>query len=339
MLHFAATMDFDAIARQLVRALRGPRSQEACNRRLGYTSNVFHAWESGSRKPTMSDLWRLAALSRVDVPQALLSILRKNLNLQHSTHPRSPSGIDGRAWLTELTVGWSAVELARELRCNRNTVARWLQGQTEPKVHQVLHLVNLTTQRLLDFVGQFVPLSEIPALARSSEDLRRQRALAYEIPWAHAVLRVLEIEDYRQLPAHTPGFIASRLGLTFDEEEAALAALAAAKQIRKSRGLWRPTRVLSVDTSTNRAADIELKRYWARVGSQRVSESALGSGALFSYNVFTISDEGYQQIRRAHLEYYDRLRAIVAEHRGPTRVVLANVHLIPLDLTAADAQN
>jgi hypothetical protein len=71
-------MDFQTVAVQLVRALRGPRSQTACNRRLGYTSNVLHAWETGARKPTMSDLWRLAALARVDVDGALRSILRKS---------------------------------------------------------------------------------------------------------------------------------------------------------------------------------------------------------------------------------------------------------------------
>lgn len=326
-------MDFPTITTQLVRALRGPRSQAACNRRLGYTSNVLHAWETGVRKPTMTDLWRLAALSRVDVDGALRSILRKpDVNLEPARGAAGGDGIDGRAWLTELTTGWSAVELARELECNRNTVARWFQGTTEPKAHQVLHLVQLTTQRLLDFIARFVPLAEIPALARSSEDLRRQRLLAYEMPWAHAVLRALEIEEYRQLPQHQPGFIAARLGLDVDQEEAALVALSRAKQIRRSRGLWRPTRVLSVDTSVLRAADVELKRYWAELGSQRVSEQALNRGALFSYNVFSISEEGYQQIRRAHLEYYDRLRAIVAEHQAPTRVVLANVHLIPLDV-------
>lgn len=323
-------MDYLTIARQLVRALRGARSQTACNRRLGYSSNVLHAWETGARKPTMSDLWRLASLSRVDVPLALRSLLRKEVNLEQPLV--RGGGIDGRVWLLELTAGWSAAELGRELGCNRNTVARWFQGQTEPKVHQLLHLVQLTTQRLLDFVAGFVPLSELPSLSRSAEDLRRQRSLAYEMPWAHAVLRVLEIEDYRRLPHHEPGFIAARLGLSLEQEESALLALAEAKQIRKARGLWRPARVLSVDTSPNRAADVELKRYWATLGSQRVSERALESGALFSYNVFTISDEGYQQIRRAHLEYYDRLRAIVAEHQAPTRVVLANVHLIPLDL-------
>lgn len=326
-------MDYEIIARQLIRALRGARSQTACNRRLGYTSNVLHAWETGTRKPTMSDLWRLAALNRVNVDHALRSILRKpDVALSTPASDSDVSRWNGRVWLTELCVGWSAVEIGRELACNRNTVARWFSGQTEPKVHQVLHLVQLTTQRLLDFIAEFVPSSELPALARSSEDLRRQRLLAYEMPWAHAVLRALEIEDYQRLAEHEPGFIAGRLGLSMAQEEAALGALAEAKQIRKINGLWQPTRVLSVDTSTNRSADVELKRYWAQVGAQRVSEQALEKGALFSYNVFTISDEGYQQIRRAHLEYYDRLRAIVAEHQAPTRVVVANVHLIPLDV-------
>ena len=38
-------LDFEQIARELLVALRGKRSQTAWSRRLGYKSNVAYAWE------------------------------------------------------------------------------------------------------------------------------------------------------------------------------------------------------------------------------------------------------------------------------------------------------
>ena len=37
----------EAIAADLVRALRGGRTQAELSRRLGYRSNIVHRWESG----------------------------------------------------------------------------------------------------------------------------------------------------------------------------------------------------------------------------------------------------------------------------------------------------
>lgn len=320
-------MDYGTAAKQLLRALRGQRSQRFCNRRLGYSSNVTHAWETGTRQASMSDLFRMAQLAQVDVVAAVESLVR-----DPEVRLGRPDGdIDGAAWLRELTVGWSVSEIARELGCNRNTVARWLRGETEPRLGELLQLLQLLTQRLLDFVARLVPLDRVAALALHYEALERQRRIAYDMPWAHAVLHALELETYRRLSRHEPGCIARLLGITIEQERAALDALLAARQIQRSRGRFRPSRVLSVDTSADPGANLRLKAHWARVGAERLSEAALARGALFSHNVFAVSEEGYRQIHRAHLEYYDRLRSIVAEHSAPTRVVLANVQLVPLD--------
>src|SRR5690606_7166922 len=137
-------MDYLSASRELVRALRGRRSQTACNRRLGYSSNVAHAWETGTRQPSMTDLFRLAQLRELDTASIAKALVRRpELDLRSS----APGGVNGTAWLGELVVGWSVSELARELGCNRNTVARWLRGDTEPRLAQLLQLVQLTTQR------------------------------------------------------------------------------------------------------------------------------------------------------------------------------------------------
>jgi DNA-binding transcriptional regulator YiaG len=54
-------MDLNVLASELIRALRGPRSQTAFSRRLGYRSNVVYTWEAGIRAPTASETLRAAA--------------------------------------------------------------------------------------------------------------------------------------------------------------------------------------------------------------------------------------------------------------------------------------
>src|SRR5215831_13021051 len=46
-------MNYELIAAELIRALRGPgRSQAALSRRIGYRSNIVSRWESQSAFPT-----------------------------------------------------------------------------------------------------------------------------------------------------------------------------------------------------------------------------------------------------------------------------------------------
>ena len=51
---------------------------------------------------------------------------------------------------------------------------------------------------------------------------------------------------------------------------------------------------------------------------------------LFSFNLFAISEDSFQQIRKLHLAYYDQARAIIEQSRSADRVVLMNLQLMPL---------
>jgi transcriptional regulator with XRE-family HTH domain len=320
-------MNHDALASELIRALRGARSQGAVNRKLGRSSNVAHAWERGSRTPRASDFFKLARVAGIDVARVLS---------EFTDGPLSPvrAGFDARstaAWLQTLSRARSHAELARGVKRDRNTVARWLSGDTEPRLPDLLRFVDATTQRMLDFVAAFVDPSSLASLRAIWADLERQRRLAYDLPWAHAVLRVLELDDYVKLPEHVRGFIAQRIGISSELEDECVHALAHAGQIRRRRGKWTLTRVMAVDTRDDPEGNLRLKRHWARVGAERLERATLPPGSQYSYNLFAISDEGLEQIRQAHLQYYERLRAIVAECKHPTQLALVNVQLLPLD--------
>lgn len=285
---------------------------------MGRTSNVLHAWETGARYPRATDLLQLVQLSG-RAPVAVLSRLAPC----RGTSPRALL----TSWLSALVRDRSHAELARQLGVNRNTIARWLAGETEPRVPQLLALVQATTQRALDFLAE---LAEVPSVAAEQADLRRQRALAYSQPWAHAVLRALELEPYRALARHEPGVLAASTGISVEEAQQALDALLEAGQVHKRGRRFRPRRVLAVDTREDPAGNLALKRHWFSVASERLAQHGIPADGLASYNLFAVAEADLERIRQAHLDYYERIRSIVAESSNPTRVVLTTIGLLPL---------
>lgn len=314
-------MDFELASRELVRALRGQRSQAAMRRRLKRSSNVFHAWETGTRYPSATDFLQLLQLSG----RSPLLVLSRFAPCRGT----APQGLV-TSWLNALARNRSQAELARSLGVNRNTVARWLKGETEPRLPQLLAFVEVTTQRCLDFLGELVEAERLPSVAAAHADLQRQRSLAYSRPWAHAVLRALELEQYRALLQHEPGVLARCTGIALDEELQCLQELLRAKQIRRRAGRFQVGRVLAVDTREDPAGNLALKRHWFGVASERLAQAGIPEAGLASYNLFAISEGSLERIRQAHLDYYEQIRAIVADSERPTRVVLATIGLLPL---------
>ena len=64
-------IDVELLSRQIVRNMRGKRSQRALSRRLQYTTNVVYLWESGRRWPTVASFFWLAHRTGSDVSAAL----------------------------------------------------------------------------------------------------------------------------------------------------------------------------------------------------------------------------------------------------------------------------
>jgi transcriptional regulator with XRE-family HTH domain len=329
-------MDYETLSKQLIRALRGKHSQVWLSRRLHCRSNVLYSWESGRRWPTAATFFRLALALRVPVNAGLgafLGGLPPSLAQADFSEPESSARL-----LEHLRGGTTVVELARRVGIHRVSVARWLKGSAEPRLPDFLKLIDMSSVRLLDFVAVFVSPAELAATRLGWQVLEAQRRVAYELPWSHAVMRVLELEQYRALPAHRPGWIAERLGLPVDEEERCLAALAASKLIRRRRGRWEVLRVLTVDTRSNPDAGRSLKRHWAAVAESRLSALEPLGEDLFSYNLFTISEREWASFRELHIAYYQELRRLVEASKHAERVVLVNLQLLRLDEPVATPQ-
>ena len=323
-------MNHENLARQLIRAVRGKRSQVALSRRMKCKSNVLYSWESGRRWPTAAGFFALARQCRVEFGAPLADFLGSPpRDLGFAADYTNP-GVVARL-LSFLRGTTSVAELSRRVGINRVSVSRFLKATAEPRLPDFLRLVEGSSLRLLDFVAVFVAPDALPEAKAAWQVLEAQRRVAYGLPWSHAVLRAVELSSYRRLSEHREGWIAQRLGIDLGEEQRCLQALAESRLIQRRRKRWAACNVLTVDTRRNPDAGRRLKGHWAEVGRQRLPKLEPNESDLFSYNLFTVSEADWPKVRELHIGYYEALRRLVEKSAPAERVVLANLQLLRLD--------
>lgn len=313
----------ELVASQFLRALRGQRSQVAFARRLGYRANPITDWERGVRFPTAQEALRAAARANIDVAAAFRRFA-----------PDVPLPLDGKEpaldrWLLALRGAASVNDVAARSGCSRYSVSRWLRGLAKPRLPDFLRLVDGISGRLPHWVAAFVPIEQVPALGDRYRQAEAARLLAFELPWTEALLRLIETRAYRELPQHCPGWLASILGISADDEQRYLQALVAAGALALEGGLYSVRSTSTVDTQGGAAALHRLKQHWCSVASARLP--APGKGELFAYNVVSVSRADLERIHEKLRMTFRDIRSTVAASQPEEVAAVINLQLIAFD--------
>lgn len=319
-------MDYEQLASELIRALRGSRSQAALSRRLKARSNVVYSWEAGRRWPSASKwLWVCQRVGR-DPKTALKRFYRGDPAWLDELDVASSEGV--ARLLNDLKGSAKLGEVAERASLSRFALARYLKGQAEPKLPDFLRVVEALSLRLLDFLAAFVDPLELPSVRERYRELSAARQAAYDLPWSHAVLRLLETRAYRELGRHDSEWIARALGLSRQRVDECVGVLETSGQVEWRDGRYHVFEERTVDTQENPQQGQRLKVWWAQVALERLEAQKPGR---FSYNLFTVSRADYARLEQLQLAYFRELRAIVAESAPAERVALVNMQLLPLD--------
>ena len=292
----------DVAASELLRAIRGPRSQVAFSRRLGYRGNVAAKWEGRHRFPTFSETLRAAGRCGIDVPAAL-----------ERFHPASAplyAAEDISVWLTALRGRANQATLAERSRLSRQQVGRMLSGRSRGRLPEVMALLDAMTGRLPDLVGALVPIEEVASLAREARVRTTLARLAISHPWSPAAQAWLDTRG-RVPVAGAAADLAGSIGIPEAEAADLLDVLVEAGAALRQRGAYRPAPPTTVEVQATREDFQAIRTHWARVGSDRIARGAKGD--LFSFNVFAIGREDLDRVRDAQRRFYREVRAIVAE--------------------------
>lgn len=320
-------MSFDLLSSELLRELRGQRTQVAFSRMLGYRANPVAKWESMRAFPTMEVFFRVVDARGRDPFKALSPFFARGW--QHSTMQSEGHGFEGLAvdLVKEMTRSHSFTELAARTGLSRYAISRIASGTTAPRLPIFLQLVDVCTHRLLDFVACFVDPARLPSVAAAWATLQAAREAAYGEPYSQAVLRVLELEDYRALQAHVPGFIAKRLGTSEQREERCLEVLRKAGQATLEDGKWQVAATGVLDTRPDPERAERTRKYWAQYAIDQVGGHPHN---VCGYSLFSVSRKDLERIREAQLRYLAEVREIVAQSEPEQSVVLANTLLTVL---------
>lgn len=316
-------MNYEQVASEFVRALRGHRSQPAFSRRLGYRSNVVYTWESGRGYPTAAITLAAARRVGVELERAFESFYRGRPEWLEHHDPATPAGV--AAFLNDLRGRTSIVDLASYSQRSRFAVARWMKGDTEPKLPEFLQLVECCSLRLLDWLEQFVDPSQLPSVAERFRAMETARRVAYEAPWTQAILRALEMREYQSGP-HRPGWLAAQVGVSEAIEQRCLELLQQTGQVCWDGAHWQLNDVMALDTRKDPQAALRLKAWWGRVGMERVQNGAPG----MVYNLFGVSSTDLERLRALQKAYFNEVRTIVAQSEPVEHVALTAVLLVDL---------
>jgi hypothetical protein len=312
---------FETAASELLRALRGPRSQVAFARRLGYRGNPITDWEHGRRYPTAPEALRVAARVRLDVPASFAPFL-----------PAPPPTASGKwavaAWLDSLRGTTPIADVARRAERSRFSVGRWLSGRSTPRLHDFLRLLEAITGRAAEWAAALVPIDHVPSLAVEYRRVAAARTVALDRPWSEAIMRVMETTGYRNHRGDSVVFIAAALAASDGEIHEALLALERAGLVDKHQGAYRVAGTLMVDTKLSAHGRKRLRTHWASVAQRRVSEGDDGD-SWFAYNVISVSASDYARIEQRLRAAYREVRGIVQASEPTEIAALLTMQLVP----------
>ncbi len=321
----AESFDYERVASQLIRALRGRRSCAELSRRAGYRSNIVHRWEAGQCWPTAAGFLQLRARLRPRANAWLEHFLHALPSWAGELDPSSPTAV--AAFLRHVRGKTPITRIATLAGCNRYSVSRWLQGTIEPRLPDFLRIVDASSRRLLDLVAALEDPARLPSLREPWRQHQLAREAAYDLPWSHAVLRALELADSPRGLSAQQAFIARKLGISSEQVREALRVLEAMAQVKKTRGRFVPREVTAVDTGSDPVRARGLRVTWTTTALERLRRDAPGH---YGWSLFAVSKADLVRLNNLHLQYVRAMREVIASSSPSECVGLYCAQLLDL---------
>jgi transcriptional regulator with XRE-family HTH domain len=303
----APERDYERIAVELVRALRGQRSRAQLSQRLGYRSNAVQRWESGRSFPTAARFLALHQKLEPKRPSCFETFFRRRPAWLAPAQSIDKDVV--AAFLREVRGKIPLSVLAAGAGVSRHRIGRWLSGSAEPKLPEFLCMVDVATRRLPDWLATLTDPERLPSVARAWKQLSRARETAYSQPWSHAVLRALELDSMPAGRLSQLTWIAERLGIGAADVGSALDVLEQTEQVSRTRRGYSPRESLVVNTAPEPERARELKSTWTRVALARLDDAAPGN---FGYALFSVSKKDMVKLRDLHLDYLRAMQQLIA---------------------------
>lgn len=314
-------IDFKVLARELLRSVRGRRSQDQINRRLGFNFNRVSRWETGRAEISWPDFVHICKSCRVSVSDAM-----------HKTYSTAVEAEDSAAVIRFFKGSLKISAFATHLGVSRFTVHRWLSGETLPTLSQMLMIVHQMTATLTLFVDKLLPGSSPPALLHLTRHEQSLREVIFSHPYVLAALACFELDEFKRMQTWSRGILVQKLRISQHEEDQLIERLTKIKQLRR-RGEMLEVADMRIDIRNDFAGKNQLRQYWTRKAlDMLLAIRETTKVSQFGFFTYAASEEARENIREAYLKFYQEVTSILDADSGPKTVIqTANFQILDLD--------
>lgn len=247
-------MDYSLLRTEILVAMRGSQSQIDMSRRLGYSYNQMHKWESGTKRIKWTDFDDLCAVLGIDLSSAFRSSFQ--VGELDTSDP-------GKVFETlhNMVPTYSLADLAKYLHSHISVIRRWAKGESNPDLEMVLRLIDLRPNILSTFLSKIVDVNRVPSLKSIYDTEAKLREFESLFPYACTIELCVGLEDYKKLEVHSNEFIAERVGLPVDTVRKTIGLLVAQGRLVLKSGKYVPD-FKPINMHGDLAAISRVNKYW-----------------------------------------------------------------------------
>ncbi len=314
-------LDYQCLAREVIRALRGSLRQRELSEKLGYTFNQVGKWESGATQIKWDDFLRLGNTAGTDMEKFFrYSFWIKDLEFNAYTSLKSLESAIGLHAIKD-----PSIQLIRR---------KWLKGAAMPDLADVLKLMGTQLPVLLGWLSLFIDCKTLPTLRGTYAAFLQSLDSIFSRPHIAYVNAALQLEVYKDLSFHDENLLAEHSACSVSELREALKTLISYGLITYDGKIYHPCpfdfsfaglRHPKLRGLTKISTDLVARRYPLQpiqIDSQKVQNACRSS-----VRVKALSKGASQQIAELIAKFHNEVGEVVRGDHGPkTNVQVILIH-------------
>ena len=313
--------DYERLAQEILRQLRGSLSQRQLSERLGYSYNQVGKWESGVTRIKWDDMIQLAEALALPMEKRfrhLIWNMEGEFNVANTLRALEK--------YQALTSSPEAFE-PRQLK-------RWFSGESEPDFSGILKAFDLRPGMLISWLASFTDCTGLMPIRKRYEDYLVRLESIFEEPVCTYVNSALHLRCYQELAVHDDKLLAEHAACSIPRMRRALQILVSHGLVSFDGKKYRPS---GADFSFSGVRNPKLRaltKYTAELTASRYPDKPITIDpertrniSQSSVRIVDMSAEASRKVADLIMKFHHEVGQNVAEDRAPKdNVQIITIH-------------
>lgn len=297
-----------ALLPQLIRSLRGRKTQRQLSQRLGYSSNQVHRWESGQVQISWNEFFRLASDCSVDLGKILRSVysIDWDVSLSHLFFSNFGSKLDQASLLGGLEI-------------SRYQYYRYRRDESDAPAYLIFQLIYLSGTQFYFFLDQILKGKEYGSLFPIVELHRKESELGYQYPQMFAILSAISLPMYQNSKGLHEEWLAKKVGIDADLFSTIIDHMKKINLIVQDGKKYKLLKDKSAPEYSREGVK-KILLHWNDVVREKILTQYPVEHNFTGYQEFSVSAEGLKKIQTRYREFYSDIASIVSTDDVESRV-------------------